>query len=105
MRFYFVFLFFYFKLKMFNLKLHLKKKPHKFQVFKKIKFIYIFIKFNKIIKFFNNLITKNFNFKNIFNKINLKYFFSIKQFFLRKTKCFNKSRYSRNRQNFRTGFY
>ena len=29
----------------------------------------------------------------------------LKLFILRKTKCFNKGRYSRNRQNYRTGFY
>lgn len=38
---------------------------------------------------------------------NLKYFFVKKKtiFFLRKQKCFNKGRYSRNRQLYRTGVY
>lgn len=40
--------------------------------------------------------TVSFMFNNKFN-----YIF----FFLRKNKCFNKGRYSRNRQNYRTGFY
>lgn len=59
-------------------------------------------KFKDLIIFINN--TKiNYNTTN--NIINTNFFTNFIFFFLRKTKCFNKGRYSRNRQNYRTGFY
>ncbi len=92
---------------MFRLKFKTDKYIPYLLRLKKIKYVNISGKFYKIVKFLR-FILKNklfFTFKNINTKLNLNYFFSIKQFFLRKTKCFNKSRYSRNRQNYRTGFY
>ena len=97
--------FYFFKKLIFFIKFKRVKNFKSKLILKKIKFTFIFLKFSKIITFLKNFDKKIFNFKNIFTKINLKYFNSVKQFFLRKTKCFNKSRYSRNRQNFRTGFY
>lgn len=104
-RFYKFFVLYFFKKLIFFTKFKITKNVILKLNFKKIKFSNIFLKFSKIILFLTNFNKKIYNFKNIFSKINLKYFNLIKQFFLRKTKCFNKSRYSRNRQNFRTGFY
>lgn len=74
-------------------------------------FRFAFNKFNKIkinsewfsqlklfypVRFSESSVTKNINYNNLNN-------FSF--FFLRKTRIFNKSRYSRNRQLYRTGFY
>lgn len=69
----------------------LKKKDKKISFFSKKKIVLPNVK-----KYFVSLSTNSF----IFNE-NLNSIF----FFLRKTKCFNKGRYSRNRQNYRTGFY
>ena len=67
--------------------------------FKKINFNTIFFKdiYNNLpIRFSNSSVNKYINFSNISN-----YSF----FYLRKNKIFNKSRYSRNRQLYRTGVY
>jgi hypothetical protein len=67
--------------------------------FKKINFNNVFFKniYNNLpIRFSNTSINKYINFSNISN-----YSF----FYLRKNKIFNKSRYSRNRQLYRTGVY
>ncbi len=104
-RFYIIFLLYFFRKLIFFIKIKFIKNIKVKLYFKKIKFLKIFLKFSKIVFFLKNSFKKIYNFKNVFTKINLKYFNSIKFFFLRKTKCFNKSRYSRNRQNFRTGFY
>ena len=81
---------------------------------------FFFYNFNNYLSyFFNYFFKENIFFKNIFIKnININYynFFLMKflknkglenflVFFLRKNRIFNKSRYSRNRQNFRTGVY
>lgn len=64
---------------------------------------------NNYIKFFKNkILFKNkikINFSTLNNIVNTNFFTNFIFFFLRKTKCFNKGRYSRNRQNYRTGFY
>jgi hypothetical protein len=49
-----------------------------------------------LIKFSDSSMNKYISYKNL-NKFNF--------FFLRKNRIFNKSRYSRNRQLYRTGFY
>lgn len=75
-------------------------------VFEKLKnFKYKFIKKNKKVKRKSFFSIKSFLLNFVEN--NLKYFFLKKKtiFFLRKQKCFNKGRYSRNRQLYRTGVY
>lgn len=81
---------------------NLKPKALKY---KNIKYKTIFNKIKTLVFLTSSFKKLNFNYTNFFKKLNIKYFFSLKQFFLRKTKCFNKGRYSRNRQNYRTGFY
>lgn len=95
-----------------NIKSTIKLKINKFKKLKPKALKYKNIKYNAIFKKIKTLVVLtsllkkvNFNYINFFKKLNIKYFYTLKQFFLRKTKCFNKGRYSRNRQNYRTGFY
>jgi hypothetical protein len=65
--------------------------------FKKAKNIIKYTTINrKLIKFSNSSVNKYLTYNNLKN---------FNFFFLRKNKIFNKSRYSRNRQIYRTGFY
>jgi hypothetical protein len=87
----------------FRINLDKNRLKYKNLKYKNLKYKNIFFRFKNI---FNKIFKRiNYNYNNMLAKLNLKYFFNIKKYFLRKTKCFNKSRYSRNRQNYRTGFY
>lgn len=81
-----------------------KFSNYKLENSKKIKYYYyynFFLKYKKKFTILNNykIIYKNYDLDLFNNK------FKIKIFFLRKNKIFNKGRYSRNRQIYRTGVY
>lgn len=79
------------------------KKKNNFSYFFKKNYLYYIIEYKKKSFFLkNNLYSINFSVSNIIKYLST---YNININFLRKNKIFNKGRYSRNRQTYRTGVY